>query len=406
MAGHISTPTVSRVTMRGSWTWENGSFARCERPRGFVAGAGIAEGKFVAWAAAVTSEPGQVCTVPAGKEGEFLQPLDVSLFQIHFAVSQVRDNAKKTLNSIGQSKAPVASADTLRRLDLYGLRTIGELASLPPGPLQAQFGGEGMRLWELARGIDSEPLRPRRREEAMSETLRFPTAAVSVEALVVACRRLLVRLHWRLHGRAARRLRLRAALWGGRSWEKTLTFHEAVTDWERMLFIVKSVPRRRRTAGAGRRADNRADRDNGGARPPVDAVRGEGGAQAAAWRDGAPATHALGTASRIAGGGGGAVVATAGEASRPYRLRTVTGLSPLKEPRPLVVATGESGEPVAVVLGGRRLAVERVEDVWRIDDEWWREEVSRLYYRLLLEDGRPLVVFHDLVRELWCEQTY
>ena len=101
------------------------------------------------------------------------------------------------------------------------------------------------------------------------------------------------------------------------------------------------------------------------------------------------------------------MVATAGEASRPYRLRTVTGLSPLKEPRPLTVATGDAGEPVAVVLGGRRLAVERVEDVWRIDDEWWREEeVSRLYYRLLLEDGRPLVVFRDLVRELWCEQSY
>jgi len=100
------------------------------------------------------------------------------------------------------------------------------------------------------------------------------------------------------------------------------------------------------------------------------------------------------------------VVATAGEAPRPHRLRTVTGLSPLKEPRPVAVATDESGEPVAVVLGERRLAVERVEDVWRIDDEWWREEVSRLYYRLLLEDGRPLVVFHDLVRGLWCEQSY
>jgi len=182
---------------------------------GLVAGVGIAEGKFVAWAAAVTSEPGQVCTVPAGKESEFLRPLDVSLLP--------------------------ASPDTLRRLDLYGLRSMGDLASLSPGPLQAQFGGEGMRLWELARGIDSEPLRPRHREEVMSETLRFPTAAVSVEALVVACRRLLVRLHWRLRGRAARRLRLRAALWGGRSWEKTLTFHEAVTDWERMLFIAKSV---------------------------------------------------------------------------------------------------------------------------------------------------------------------
>ncbi len=84
----------------------------------------------------------------------------------------------------------------------------------------------------------------------------------------------------------------------------------------------------------------------------------------------------------------------------------MTGLSPLKEPRPVVVATGEAGEPIAVVLGGRRLTVSQVLDVWRIDDEWWREEVSRLYYRLLLEDGRPLVVFHDLVRELWYEQSY
>ena len=81
-------------------------------------------------------------------------------------------------------------------------------------------------------------------------------------------------------------------------------------------------------------------------------------------------------------------------------------LQPLKQPRPVAVETGESGEPVAVVLGGRRLEVAQVQDVWRIDDEWWREEISRLYYRLLLEDGRPLVVFHDLVRELWCEQSY
>jgi hypothetical protein len=81
-------------------------------------------------------------------------------------------------------------------------------------------------------------------------------------------------------------------------------------------------------------------------------------------------------------------------------------LSPLNEPRPLPVEANEDGLPVAVLLGGLRLAVERVEDVWRIDDEWWREEVSRLYYRLLLEDGRPLVVFHDLIDDQWCEQSY
>jgi hypothetical protein len=100
------------------------------------------------------------------------------------------------------------------------------------------------------------------------------------------------------------------------------------------------------------------------------------------------------------------VVATAGEASRPYRLRAVTGLTSLKEPRPVVVATDDAGAPVAVVLGGRRLAVERIEDVWRIDDEWWREEVSRLYYRLLLKDGRTVTVCHDLTSRRWFKQDY
>jgi hypothetical protein len=75
----------------------------------------------------------------------------------------------------------------------------------------------------------------------LSETLRFPAAATSVEALVAGCRRLLVRLQWRLRGRAVRRMRLHALLWNGRSWEKAVTFHEPAIEWERMLFVAKSV---------------------------------------------------------------------------------------------------------------------------------------------------------------------
>ena len=37
-------------------------------------------------------------------------------------------------------------------------------------------------------------------------------------------------------------------------------------------------------------------------------------------------------------------------------------------------------------------------DSWRIDDEWWRKQpVSRLYYRVLLEDGMVVGLFKDLV---------
>jgi hypothetical protein len=84
----------------------------------------------------------------------------------------------------------------------------------------------------------------------------------------------------------------------------------------------------------------------------------------------------------------------------------VKTLQPLKQPRPVAVETGESGEPVAVVLGGLRLAVAQVQDVWRIDDEWWREEVSRLYYHLLLEDDQVVTVYRDLLKDEWWRQSY
>jgi aspartyl/asparaginyl beta-hydroxylase (cupin superfamily) len=50
--------------------------------------------------------------------------------------------------------------------------------------------------------------------------------------------------------------------------------------------------------------------------------------------------------------------------------------------------------------------VVQVQDVWRIDDEWWREEVSRLYYRLLLEDGRRVTIYNDLISLDWHQQEY
>jgi len=191
---------------------------------GLEASVGIAEGKFPSWAAAAVSAPGEVTAVPAGKEREFLAPLDVSLLP--------------------------GSPEALRRLDLYGLGTMADLAALPLGPMQAQFGVEGRRLWELARGVDREPLQPRAPEEVLSERIGFLAPPVSIEALIVAGRQLLSRLHPRLRRRAARRLCLRAALSDGRSWERAVTFREATADREQMLFILKSVLRATPPPGA------------------------------------------------------------------------------------------------------------------------------------------------------------
>ena len=82
-------------------------------------------------------------------------------------------------------------------------------------------------------------------------------------------------------------------------------------------------------------------------------------------------------------------------------------LRSLNTPTRITVEPGEDGAPVAVTLSRRRLAVEERLETWRIDDEWWREKaVSRVYWRLLLEDGRTVDVFRDLESGAWYRQAY
>jgi hypothetical protein len=60
---------------------------------------------------------------------------------------------------------------------------------------------------------------------------------------------------------------------------------------------------------------------------------------------------------------------------------------------------------VAVKLGRRWVTV-TVEDRWRVDEEWWREErVSRVYFTLRLQDRAVATVYRDLVSDYWFSQT-
>ncbi len=83
-------------------------------------------------------------------------------------------------------------------------------------------------------------------------------------------------------------------------------------------------------------------------------------------------------------------------------------LRPLGRPRPVDVRTDEAGEPVHVRLPGRPARrVEAIRERWRIDDEWWREQpVSRVYWRLFLENGCALDVYRDAVGGRWYKQAY
>jgi len=46
-------------------------------------------------------------------------------------------------------------------------------------------------------------------------------------------------------------------------------------------------------------------------------------------------------------------------------------------------------------------AIDVVIDSWRIDDEWWRNPISRRYLDIVLEGGGHIIVFQDLVTGDW-----
>ena len=106
------------------------------------------------------------------------------------------------------------------------------------------------------------------------------------------------------------------------------------------------------------------------------------------------------------------MVAHPGAAGGPGRVRPfdIAQGRQLNRPRSVRVEAAEDGLPTAVWSasgGGRRCVVEAVLERWRIDDEWWRQRpVSRVYYRLALEDGRVVTVYRELRSGRWAQQAY
>ena len=102
-------------------------------PQAYYPRAGVAQGKFPAYAAALQAKPSRAVQVPEDAAA-FLSPLPVT----HLPTSwKVRE----------------------RLLD-FGLDSMGSVARLPFNTMQAEFGREGARLWRLANGRDDEHVGP------------------------------------------------------------------------------------------------------------------------------------------------------------------------------------------------------------------------------------------------------
>ena len=200
--------------------YAEGLISELHRRLGFMAAVGIAGGKFLARVVVNTTRPGVAKMVPSGQETTFLAPLPID----HLPMS-----------------------DPMRwRLRLLGLETMGDVARLPLGAFQAQFGPEGKRCWEMANGIDKEPLVPRVKEETIVRRLQLPSPAATLDTILAGVERLVYAAYSGAdrRGRWVRKAVVQAALDGGGSWELPVPFREALADPRDAWFAVKSAVER------------------------------------------------------------------------------------------------------------------------------------------------------------------
>lgn len=177
---------------------------------------GAAAGKFAAAVAARLAHPPAACVVRANETEAFLAPLPLSHLPFE--------------------------PEALERLELMGLTTIGELAALPVGAVQAQFGSVGARAWHLAKGQDERPVVPKGSRPSVHASLRFDDPLASTDALLFALDHLLSNVSGNpvLQGRSARQVRLRALLSDGTSWERLYTFKEALRSRDAAFSALKA----------------------------------------------------------------------------------------------------------------------------------------------------------------------
>lgn len=174
-------------------------------PPDFATRMGISDGKFLAYLAALKNSQGSHMNL-TGNVNTFLSDLSCDVLPV--------------------------TAKTKSKLHEFGIHTLGQLAALPLGPLQAQFGPEGKRMQELARGYDDAPLYPRSAYEIIEESVILSSVAVSIETITVAVESLLSHVFGRsnLRGRGIRSLTLWTQTWRAEHWEHRINFKEPAMD--------------------------------------------------------------------------------------------------------------------------------------------------------------------------------
>ncbi len=114
-----------------------------------TASAGVAPNKFLAKIASDWRKPDGLFVIQPHQVQSFLLPLPVG-------------------------RIPGVGRVTESRMNAVGIATVGDLYALELSTLESHFGSYGLRLYQLARGIDDNPVVPNRVSKSISAEDTFP----------------------------------------------------------------------------------------------------------------------------------------------------------------------------------------------------------------------------------------
>ncbi|MDP1836682.1 MAG: hypothetical protein Q8K75_12245 [Chlamydiales bacterium] len=338
---------------------------------------GLAEGRFVAFVAAHVAK--DITVVFQGDEGAFLASKPLSFFPIE--------------------------SETLRRLDLLGFSSIGDLLKVPEEDLVSLFGTEGCLMGDLTKGRDSSLIVGKKLEENLtaSFTFDFPVENIFGEIdqaledlcasllekqlmatrvkIVVSCPQTVsVTLNLASPSDNAQRIakplrdRFSALTLPGPISGFELSLEGFVVAHARQLTLESLLPKANRLQSIERILQRLAIRTDSSMLMRV------------VWDD---------ARSRIP--------ERRGHLQDLLRANLCRGLY---IPKPISVASDTNGTPYLVRQHRYWHPVETVMEAWEIKDDWWTPRpIARSYFRVKLRNGSILRLFRDQKRGSWFHQN-
>jgi protein ImuB len=398
----------------GGWDRRGGEEAFIEAARSAAlavgypeARVGVADTAAAARAATWLRESG-VCRVPCGEDARFLSTLSLHLLPISEGLSDL--------------------------LEALGLETVGALAALAPGEVEARLGAEGVRAHRWARGLDDGkegPFGGRPPSDWVTE-VEFPGPVERLEPLLFLLKSCLDHLSDALaveglclrgldltidteDGPVRRKLRparptrrvpmllslCRSALDGlqipGRALGLRVEAEEVVPALAEQIDLFEAArPDPDALATALSRLQGRWGLEAVVRPEAVDSHRPE---KTGRWepvdlmseiRRGGPGGNGNGRVGK--GGPTPAAVDVLGTPSLVLRL--------WPRPQPLEVRI-EAGQIGAVAVDGSWRAVRTLQGPERLSGDWWEDHYQREYYRVSTAAGDLLWVFYDPRRRGW-----